>query len=103
MLKMKKTEIVRDSAIKRLELCYDLAWKSIKKYAADQGMECYSPRECFKNAFQLKIINKEDEWLEMINGRNLAAYLYNEKSTDKIFIKLPDYLKLIKGLIFELK
>jgi hypothetical protein len=30
VLKLKKTDVVRDSAIKRFELCFDLAWNSIK-------------------------------------------------------------------------
>lgn len=37
VLKLEKTEIVRDSSIKRFELCFDLAWKSIKIYAQIQG------------------------------------------------------------------
>jgi len=30
VLDMEKTEVVRDSAIKRFELCFDLAWKSLR-------------------------------------------------------------------------
>lgn len=33
VLKIRETAITRDSAIKRFELCFDLAWKSIKDYA----------------------------------------------------------------------
>ena len=51
VLELKKTPVVRDSAIKRFELCFDLAWKSIKNYSKFQGIEYYSPRECFKAAF----------------------------------------------------
>ena len=40
VLELKKTEVVRDSAIKRFELCFDLAWKTIKEYARKYGMAC---------------------------------------------------------------
>jgi nucleotidyltransferase substrate binding protein (TIGR01987 family) len=59
VLKFKKTEITRDSAIKRFELCFDLAWKSIKNFAKENGVECYSPRECLKAAFQLRLIEDD--------------------------------------------
>ena len=48
VLSLEKTEIIRDSAIKRFEICFDLAWKSIKLYARNEGIECNSPRKCFK-------------------------------------------------------
>ncbi|MBU4481607.1 nucleotidyltransferase substrate binding protein [Patescibacteria group bacterium] len=56
VLRLRKTKIIRDSAIKRFELCFDLAWKSIKVYAKNQNVECVSPRDCIKTAFQLKLI-----------------------------------------------
>jgi hypothetical protein len=37
VLKLEKTDIVRDSAIKRFELSFDLAWKAIKSYAKMEG------------------------------------------------------------------
>lgn len=47
VLEVKKTTITRDSAIKRFELCFDLAWKIIKSASSDQGLMCASPRACF--------------------------------------------------------
>lgn len=34
VLEVEKTEMTRDSAIKRFELCFDLAWKTIKDWNA---------------------------------------------------------------------
>jgi nucleotidyltransferase substrate binding protein (TIGR01987 family) len=103
VLKLKKTEIIRDSAIKRFELCFDLAWKSIKNYSKIHGMECYSPRECFKNAFQLKLIEHDERWLKMIDDRNLTAHLYKESQAEKVYKKLPRYLEMFKNLFEKLK
>ena len=103
VLKLEKTDINRDSAIKRFELCFDLAWKSIKLYAKDQGVECYSPRECFKTAFQLKLIDYNEAWLKMIDTRNLVAHLYKEEMAEKLFLRLSDYLVLFKKLLSDLK
>ncbi|MCM8779500.1 MAG: nucleotidyltransferase substrate binding protein [Candidatus Omnitrophica bacterium] len=97
-LKLKKTAITRDSAIKRFELCFDLAWKSIKVFAREQGVECYSPRECFKTAFQLKLITYNENWIKMIEDRNLTTHLYKEELADEVYQRLPIYLKLFKEL-----
>jgi nucleotidyltransferase substrate binding protein (TIGR01987 family) len=99
VLVIEKTEIVRDSTIVRFEFCFDLAWKSIKNYAKEQGVECYSPKECLKSAYQLKLIDNQDKWLEMVNDRNLIAHLYKEAQADKLYSSAPVYLELFKKLI----
>ena len=102
ILVMEKTEVNRDSAIKRFELCFDLAWKSTKEYAKKEGVECYSPRACFKTAFQLKIIEYDELWLRMIEDSNKSVHLYKEEFAKEIYAHLPDYLKLFKGLFEKL-
>jgi len=103
VLELKKTDVVRDSAIKRFELCFDLAWKTIKEYARKYGMECYSPRDCFKAAFQLKLIEHNERWLEMVDDRNLTAHLYKEEQAEKIYQKLLEYLEMFKNLREKIK
>lgn len=102
-LDSKKTEIVRDSSIKRFELCFDLAWKSVKEYAKLKGLECYSPIECFKAGFQLKIIEHDEKWVQMVKDRNMSVHLYKEDLAEELFSKLPGYLKLFKELLPKLK
>jgi len=103
VLNLEKTTIIRDSAIKRFELCFDLAWKSVKFCAKIEGVECYSPRNCFKTAFQLKLINHNEKWLEMIEDRNLAVHLYKEEYADELYSRLSIYLKMFEELILQLE
>jgi len=103
VLKLEKTEIHRDSAIKRFELCFDLAWKSIKEYAKKQGVECNSPRACFKTAFQLQLIDYDERWLTMIDDRNLTTHLYKEEYADQVYPKLPEYLEMFQKLLNKLE
>jgi len=97
-LNLGKTDIVRDSAIKRFELCFDLAWKNIQIYARKEGMESHSPRSCFKTAFQLNLIEYDEGWLEMLEDRNLTVHMYKEKYAEEVFARLPKYLLLFKKL-----
>lgn len=97
-LKLRKTKTTRDSALLRFQLCFDLAWKSIKLYAKNQGLECFSPKSCFQTAYQLKLIDYEEKWLEMIDDRNKIVHVYEEPIADKIYSKLKNYLQLFKDL-----
>lgn len=103
ILQVPKTGIVRDSAIKRFELCFDLCWKSIKTYAKVNGLECYSPRECFKTAFQMKLIDYNEQWLKMIDDCNLTTHLYKEQYADEVYTRLAGYLIMFKNLLRKLE
>lgn len=101
-LKLPKTEISRDSAILRFQLCFDLAWKAIKTYAKQQGSECFSPKACFKTAFQLQLIEYNELWLKMIDVRNELVHVYNQEYAEHIYAQLTDFLNLFNQLSQEL-
>ena len=102
VLALPQNPINRDAAVKRFELCFDLSWKAIKNYAKKEAVECYSPRECFREAFQLKLIDESDKWLAMVDDRNLSAHLYSEAMADQVYGSLKSYLALFKKLSQEL-
>jgi nucleotidyltransferase substrate binding protein (TIGR01987 family) len=102
-LSLKKTEIVRDSAIKRFELCFDLAWKCIQAYARNEGIECHSPRSCLKTAVQLGLIGYDDAWLRMLEDRNLAVHTYKQKYAEELYGRLSAYLCLLTELAKKLE
>ena len=103
ILQEPKTVANRDSAIKRFELTFELAWKSTKTYLANKGLVCRSPRDCFAEAFRLGLIADDPLWLKMINDRNLSVHTYNEKLADEIYGRLKDYLPLFATLSESLK
>lgn len=103
VLGLKNDPIQRDAAFKRFELCFDLAWKSLKVYARKEGIDCYSPRNCIKTAFQLELIDYDENWLSMIEDRNRAAHIYRAEIAESIYLHLPGYLELYKKLLKGLK
>jgi nucleotidyltransferase substrate binding protein (TIGR01987 family) len=102
-IRLEKTEIVRDSAIKRFELCFDLAWKCIKSYARKEGIECNSPRSCIKIAFQLNLIAYDENWMKMLDDRNLTVHIYKEKYAEQVYSRLFLYVGLLKELAIKLE
>ncbi|NCN24898.1 nucleotidyltransferase [Candidatus Berkelbacteria bacterium CG_4_9_14_3_um_filter_39_23] len=104
VLAMNKTKVIRDSAILRFELCFDLAWKTIKIYLEDEkGVKCFSPKVCWKEAFQNGLIEFDDLWLVMTDWRNDAVHTYNEKLADRLYGDLPKALEKFKELQKALK
>ncbi len=102
----KKTKVfLRDSAIQRFEMCFDLAWKTLKEYLLDKkGVSCFSPKVCFREAFQNNFFHSDDSgWMQMTDDRNLMSHIYDESEAEKVFLKLSGYLILFKELLAEIK
>ncbi len=81
-------ELVQDAIIKRFELAYELAWKTIKAYLAFQGIICSSPRECFKQAKIHGMVDDEQAWLSMIETRNILVHTYSAEKSRMMIQKI---------------
>ena len=99
VLKETKSDIVRDSAIKRFELVFELAWKTVKAYIEEEhNGACVSPRECFREAFRVGLIEYDQNWIGMTSTRNYAVHAYKQALAEKIYEDLPKALALFKKL-----
>lgn len=88
-----------DGAIKRFELCYELAWKLIKQVLEDKGIICRNPRDSFKQAVLNELITQEEAWLAMLEDRNLLVHTYGPETSRELFEKIRStYLKLFEEL-----
>jgi len=104
VLKEEKNEIVRDSAIKRFELAFDLAWKTTKAFLEEQhNISCVSPRNCFREAFRIGVIEYDDFWIELTSMRNYTVHAYSEVLAEKIYAGLPHSLEAFQKLNDALK
>src|SRR3989338_485159 len=99
VLKVKKTDIIRDSAITRFELCFDLAWKAVKAFLEEKkGFRCASPKDCFREAYRQGLIDYSNLWMKETDWRNAAVHTYSEKLADQLFEKLRSVFKLFQTL-----
>ncbi|PZC46652.1 MAG: Nucleotidyltransferase substrate binding protein like [Chloroflexi bacterium] len=98
-----QSPVVRDSGIKRFELCFELSWKVIQSFLRDRGLDCRSPRDCFREAFSYGLITNEEVWLQMISDRNLSVHTYNEALADQMHSRLAQYLPALSHLLEQLQ
>lgn len=104
ILKEPKTDIVRDSSIKRFELVFDLGWKTLKAFVEKyHNATCASPRSCFREAFRLELIDFDDYWIKLTDLRNYSVHTYKEKFAEKIYKDLPKALEAFKKLLRALE
>lgn len=98
-----ESDIIRDAAIQRFEFTYELLWKTLKAFLEEyHGIRVNSPRETFKEAFGLSIINNEEIFLDMLESRNLLAHTYSEAESILIYNKFRTYLPELSAVINQL-
>ena len=102
-LEQAESPIVRDACLQRFEFSYELLWKTLKIFLEEiHGVRAVSPRQVFKEAFALSIIDEELTFVEMIESRNTLSHTYNEEQAAKIYVKCADYLKAMKNVLAQL-
>ncbi|HLF86286.1 MAG TPA: nucleotidyltransferase substrate binding protein, partial [Nitrospiria bacterium] len=62
------------------------------------NITCVSPRNCFKEAFRVGVIDYDEYWIKMIDLRNDTVHSYSEILAEKIYRDLPEALGFFKKL-----
>ena len=102
-LEESESPIVRDACLQRFEFSYELLWKTLKVFLEEiHGVRAVSPRQVFKEAFALSIIDEELTFVEMIESRNTLSHTYDEEQATKIYVKCGGYLKAMKNVLAQL-
>lgn len=80
--------------VQSFEICFELAWKVIKDYLKEKGIEAYTPKDVIKEAFAANIIPDGQLWIDMINDRNASSHEYNLEKVSVILEKIcSEYYK----------
>ncbi len=95
--------IVRDACIQRFEFTFEMAWRAIQSRARAEGVECVSPRDCFRTAFRLGLLGNDPRWLAMVEDRNRTTHVYDDETAQKVYRALGGYAELLKGLLTRLQ
>ena len=102
-LKEAKSTLEKDGAVQRFEFSYELFWKTLKKVLEFQGKICNSPRETFREAAVLQLVDDPDFWFEVIRYRNLTVHLYDEEIAEQIYKALPAICSAMKKTLDKIQ
>ncbi len=70
----------KEGVIQRFEYSFELAWKTVKDYLEEGGMDIVplTPRQVIKEAFVAKVIADGQVWIDMLDHRNLLSHTYDQ-------------------------
>jgi nucleotidyltransferase substrate binding protein (TIGR01987 family) len=99
-LALPKDDIVRDSAIQRFEISFELCWKFLKAFLEEEhNAVCTSPRACFRAAFKNGILENDPFWIDLTVLRNYTVHTYSESLADYVYDRLPETTRRFRAVL----
>jgi nucleotidyltransferase substrate binding protein (TIGR01987 family) len=99
-LALPEDPIVRDSAIQRFEISFELCWKYLKAYLEEQhNALCTSPRTCFRSAFKHGVVGDDPFWIELTVLRNYTVHTYNEQLANYVYSRLGEAARRFRTVL----
>lgn len=94
---------IREVTIQRFETTVELFWKVLKKICNQERFEVNSPRATLQKSFELKLIDDEKLWLNMLDDRNLTSHTYNLPLAKEIYYRIKPYVDVMKKAFETIK
>jgi nucleotidyltransferase substrate binding protein (TIGR01987 family) len=99
-LALPKDDIVRDAAIQRFEISFELCWKLLKACLEEEhNVACTSPCSCFRAAFKHGVIVDDPFWIELTVLRNYTVHTYNEELADYVYSRLAETVARFRAVL----
>lgn len=91
------SQLEREGLIQRFEYTWELAWKTIADFIADQGIVVtpVTPRAVLRAAFEAGVITNGDEWMAALDARNKMSHTYNFKVFETVIDQVRDRFLLL--------
>ena len=105
----KNNDAFRLAIAQSFEIAFELAWKVLKDYLIENGIEVNYPKEVIKEAFNKKTLKNGQIWIDMLNVRNATTHEYNQGKIDimlesisyEFYEELSSFTELVKGFNYE--
>lgn len=79
------SDLERQGLIQAFEFTHELAWNTFKDIAEFQGATgLLGSRDATRYAFKAGLIEDGENWMKMIESRNLSTHTYNESVAQEI-------------------
>jgi len=82
-------ELERDGTIQRFEFTFELGWKCLGALLVHEGFNVAAgPRTVLKEAARRGFLQEAEEFLDMLEDRNLTAHIYQSALAEEIFARI---------------
>ena len=98
------SDLEKAGIVQSFEFSFELAWKTMKDYLNEKGVEAIYPREVIKQAFKNGMIADGEVWMDMLDSRNLMSHTYKDTDSEYVFNEIKTkYSKALNELFGNLK
>lgn len=95
------TTIHQDATIQRFEFTFELSWKLINTIVRENGVDVYGPKNAFRAAAKLGIIDNPVEWFKFLEARNYTVHVYDEKTAQWVYSIACQFSSLVEKLLIK--
>jgi len=96
------TESIRSGVIQNFEVCYEQAWKMMKRWLEANVGSTYvdgvTRRELFRLAAENRLITDVELWMDFHSSRNETSHTYDQTTANEVFADAKPFLTEVKVL-----
>ena len=92
------TEYYRGAALNRFKLTYEVAIKTIRTFAKEQGQICSTEESCFQWIKEKKWLGKNAQWNNILADYQRVENGLGDNEVDKIYGEMQKYYTLLKHI-----
>ena len=95
----------KQGVIQAFEFTHELAWNVLKDYLQDQGNQnVKGSKDATREAFKVELVADGEQWMAMIQSRNVSSHTYNEAIADGLVaVIVAQYFPLFVALQAEME
>ena len=99
------SKLEKQGVIQAFEFTHELAWNVLKDFLDDQGEQnIRGSKDATRAAFKVSLIIDGEQWMAMIQSRNISTHTYDEKIAESLVMVIFDcYCPLFKALESEME
>lgn len=94
-------ELEREGVIQRFEYTFELSWNVLKDRLEYDGVNIapVTPRQVIREAFQARLIDDCETWMDMLTDRNMMSHTYDSKKFEAVVMNIHSrYLAILNAL-----
>ena len=99
------SNLEKQGVIQAFEFTHELAWNMLKDYLQDQGNQnIKGSKDATREAFKVALIADGEQWMAMIQSRNVSSHTYNEHiANELVSVIVEQYFALFIELQTEME
>ena len=79
------TKLEEQGMIQAFEYTFELSWNLLKDFLESRGVrDLYGSHDVIRAAFQRQLLDDGQEWMRMIESRNLTRHTYDESVAQQV-------------------